>query len=179
EANEPHSYECSAAVDLRCSVHARLHAVSRPARHYETDKIEDEAVIVNSSDIRFLIFSYGKNNRAMEAGSVYERDAIHATIFRGVPAGEVPPLYSKPKSKWTAEERKFWKAFFAVKDIDTWKKEKKKAPLVSYKSYAFVEGSPHPDNVLRYGKEMKIGRPIRVQREALRDYLKQEGIDVN
>ena len=155
-----------------------LSYAQKDAIRYEMKQIPGEDCIASANDVKFLIFSFGKNHSQLQQDNIYNRDAIHAVIFRGIPDCGVKPLYSKPKGKWTAEEKKFWRDFFAVKDVNSWEKQKKQAPLISYLSYASATGSPNPETVTKYGKQMKIGIPIRVQREALRDYLKQEGIDV-
>ena len=145
---------------------------------YESTKINGENCIVNSSDVQFMIFSFGKNYRQLSTDKVFLRDAIHSVIFRGVPSCNVKPLYRKPQGKWTGDEKKFWKDFFGVKDVGSWEKNKKSVPLVNYATFSSESGSPTPNTVTKEGKYMKIGIPIRVQREALRDYLVQEGIDV-
>lgn len=145
---------------------------------YETQEIPNEDCIANANDVQFVIFSFGKNHKQMQADKIYLRDAIHAVIFRGIPSCGVKPLYSKPQGNWSQDEKKFWKKFFAVKNLDSWEKEKKTAPFVNYSNFASESGSPSPEWVTKQGKYMKIGIPIRVQRETLRDYLKSEGIDV-
>ncbi|TRX46487.1 hypothetical protein FNH22_30735 [Fulvivirga sp. M361] len=122
--------------------------------------------------VLFKVFSYGKNaSEAIERG---KRDAVHAVIFRGIPASNYSrPLIDDPDLMF--DEAKYFKSFFGVKDLNSWQREKKAAPsylnYVSYMDHVTI----NPEDITDLGKTKKIGVPVQVNVELLRSKLAKDG----
>lgn len=122
--------------------------------------------------VLFKVYSYGKN--AKEAIARGKRDAVHAVIFRGIPGSNYRrPLISSPDRMF--EEAKYFKKFFGVKDLNSWRREKKVAPTyLNYVTYR-DDITINPDDVTDLGNTKKIGVPIQINVEQLRKKLAEDG----
>lgn len=108
------------------------------------------------------VYSYAKTQKkAIEIG---KKNAVHAILFKGVPGGA--GNYSKPaivKNHEKESYKDFFKDFFNSGQYNQ---------FVSVSSDGIID----PEDMLRVGSDYKIGIIYSVNKDALRQYLVDNGI---
>ena len=112
------------------------------------------------------MWSYNKKDKiAVEQA---KKNAVHGIIFQGFTGvGKVSsqlPLVTDPGIKIAKED--FFDAFF---------KDNNKEGYMEYVSIS-NDGSISPEDILKVGKEYKIGVIVSVKKDLLKSFLKTQGI---
>jgi hypothetical protein len=112
------------------------------------------------------VWSYNKKDKiAVEQA---KKNAVHGIVFQGFTgSGKVssqPPLVTDPDIKIAKAD--FFDAFF---------KDNNKDGYMKYVSLS-NDGSISPDDILKVGKEYKIGVIVSIRKDLLKKDLKTEGI---
>lgn len=109
------------------------------------------------------IWSYSKKPVIAEEQS--KKNAVHAVIFKGVPANDAKRLHGIKALVQDPQAEEANKAFF-----DDFFKDGG-----DYMRFVVLSNSGMAD-IIKYGKEYKVGLTVTVNTPALRKYLEQKGI---